>query len=443
MNILLTDMHKWLSAMSQFLIFFPAAVSLYITARSHMKYTIAKTTTMHIMAILAYSVTASSLHALFSIEVNTLLLLSLVPFYFLYRYTIDFDLSRCLAIYVGVCAIETFPVMFGYAFDAMLYPTSGAADLSIEAALFRFGLSCLLLVAFVYPATRHFSWAVDNLNLPMVWGITVILSSVFFILNVLCIPQHYTVLHTGRLFEIFPLWLACEMIILVSIYVLFYHGTSLIIKNAMMKEQSQLLEMQSHQYQKLKEYIQQTARLRHDFRHSLRIISSLADNGDIDSIRTHLAEYEISLDVSAPINYCSNASLNALFGYYHEMAVSANVDTDWRIELPESLTTTELDMAALFGNLIENAIDGCLTAPEGKRYFCLTTEIRQGNRLYVVSTNSFDGKVLKDKDSYLSTKHSGKGTGLASIAAVAEIYGGSAKVSNSDKDFFVDVVLKI
>ena len=61
----------------------------------------------------------------------------------------------------------------------------------------------------------------------------------------------------------------------------------------------------------------------------------------------------------------------------------------------------------------------------------------------MVSTNSFNGKVRKWKDGYCSTKHSGKGTGLASIAAAAEKYGGSAQFRNSDKEFFVDVIMKI
>lgn len=100
-------------------------------------------------------------------------------------------------------------------------------------------------------------------------------------------------------------------------------------------------------------------------------------------------------------------------------------------------------MAALFGNLLENAIAGCRTLPPGSRYFCLTAEIRHENRLYVVSTNSFDGNVKKDKAGYRSTRHSGLGTGLASIAAVAEKYGGTAKASNTDREFFVDVVLKL
>lgn len=125
------------------------------------------------------------------------------------------------------------------------------------------------------------------------------------------------------------------------------------------------------------------------------------------------------------------------------MADAAGIRTDWDIEIPDPLPFSELDMTGLFGNLMENAVAGCLTVPEASRYFCLTAQIRHGNRLYIVSTNSFDGKVRKGKDGYLSTKWDGNGIGLSAIAATAEKYGGSAKASNSDTEFFVDVALKI
>lgn len=201
--------------------------------------------------------------------------------------------------------------------------------------------------------------------------------------------------------------------------------------------------MQLHQYRTLQEHLQQTARLRHDFRHSVRLLASLAEKGDTASIRAHLAEYEISLTENAPANYCANAALNALFAHYHEMADCAGIRTDWHIELPNPLSFSELDMAALFGNLMENAIAGCCTVPEQERFFCLTTEIRHGNRLYIVSTNSFNGVVRKDRDEYLSTKHGGTGTGLASISVVSEKYGGSAKASNRDREFYLDITLRI
>lgn len=104
--------------------------------------------------------------------------------------------------------------------------------------------------------------------------------------------------------------------------------------------------------------------------------------------------------------------------YKRFLAAAAGIETDWKIGLPEPLTISELDLASLFGNLLENAIDGCCSLPEGSRYSCLTAELRHGRMLYVVSTNSFHGQVRKGTDGYRSTKHSGE-------------------------EFFVDVALKV
>jgi len=125
------------------------------------------------------------------------------------------------------------------------------------------------------------------------------------------------------------------------------------------------------------------------------------------------------------------------------MADAENVKTDWRLSIPESLSVSELDLASLFGNLMENAITGCMTLPEENRRFALSVEIRQGNCLYIVSTNSFNGQIKKTKEGYLSTKQNRKGIGLLSISSVAEKYHGYARIFNNDREFFVDVMLKI
>lgn len=434
------DIHKWLSALFQLLILIPGAASCYLPSRKQMKYTPARTSALCAAVILPFSFAIASLHTLFSISIDAMMFPSLVLFFFLYRRTVNLDLPRSLAIYVGVCAIETFPSQFAYAFDAALHPTSGAADFSPEAALFQLALSSLLFLSFFFPATRRFSWAVDSLNLPKVWYSTVAFSSVFLVFNVLAVPRSYATLHTGRMFGLFLVFQAVALTVLVSVYVLFYSGVNLILEE---DRRSRLLEIQSQQYLALQEHIRQTTKLRHDFRHSIRLLASLAEQGDTDSIQAHIAEYETMLDSHAIANYCRNAALNALFGYYHEMAAAAGISTDWRIGLPEPLPFSELDLTWLFGNLMENAIAGCQTVPEDSRYFRLTAEVRHGNRLYIVSTNSFDGKVRKCKSEYRSTKHDGNGIGLTAIAAAAKKYGGSAKASNSDTEFFVDVMLEI
>lgn len=437
------DMNKWLSALLQFLMLLPSGASAYYTMKNQMKYTPRRTAALCSAILVPYAFLCSYLCTLLQVEVNVILLPSLILFFFPYRCTVTVSLPKCLAVYVGVCAVQTIPAQFAYAFDAFLHPASGAANLSVEAAFFRLGLSCLVAAAFAYPSCRLFYQIIDCLDIPIIWYSTVILSSISLIFNVLAIPRSYSTLHTGRMFYLFLLLEGVLFTILTAIYVLFYWGTNVTLKHAELEEHAHLLEMQSSQYRTLQKHMRRNAQLRHDFRHSVHLLSSLAEKGDIDSIRTHLAEYEISLSENTPVNYCANAALNALFGYYQEMAVLAGISTDWHIELPDPLPTAELDMVSLFGNLMENAIDGCLTLPEGMRYFCLTTENRHGNRLYIVSTNSFDGNVQKGKDSYRSTKHSGRGIGLAAITAVAEKYNGSAKVSNSSTEFFVDVTLKM
>lgn len=437
------DTIRFLSTLPQFLVLIPSAASCYFAVNNRMKYTPLKTAALCLVVLLPYSFLSAWLSSALRLDTNTIFLPSLVLFFFLYRRTVMVDFSRCLAIFVGVCAVQTFPAQFAYAFDAFLNPTSGAADLSMEAAFFQLGFSCLVVAVFAHPACHWFATAVGRLNFPRIWYSTIPLSSVFLILNVMTVPQSYSTLYAGRMLYLFPIWESGALILLVVIYTLFYHGAMVVLEHADLKERSRLLEMQSHQYRTLKEHMRQTARLRHDFRHSVRLLSSLAKQGDIENIQKHLAEYEISLVKNESPVYCDNAALNALFGYYHEIAVSAGIDTVWHIKLPEQLIATESDTASMFGNLMENAIDGCLTVPKERRYFCLTTEINQGNQLYVVSTNSFDGNIQKGKDGYRSTKHSGKGIGLASIAAIAEKYNGKAQASNSDNEFFMDVVLKI
>lgn len=435
--------HKFLLALPQFLILLPGAASCYLSAKNRMKYSPAKTAALCMAVLLPYSTAAACLCALFSTNASFFLLPSLVLFFFLYRRTVDLELPCALAVYVGVCAIETFPVQFAYAFDAALHPLSGAAELSPEAAIFRFGVSVLLLAAFVYPATHYFQRAVDSPGFSKIWYFTTALSFVFLAFNVLATPQSYATLHTGRMLFLFPVFEACALAVLIVFYVLFYRGIVIILEHAKLQERTRLFEMQSHQYRILQEHMRQTARMRHDFRHSVRLLASLSEKGDIASIRTHLAEYETTFTENMPADYCPNAALNALFCYYREMAACAGIHTEWHIELPEPLPFSELDMAALFGNLMENAITGCQTVPKEARYFCLTTQVRHGNRLYIVSTNRFDGNVRKGRDGYRSTKHGGTGIGLASIFAVSEKYDGDAKFSNSDTEFFVDVMLKI
>ena len=77
-----------------------------------------------------------------------------------------------------------------------------------------------------------------------------------------------------------------------------------------------------------------------------------------------------------------------------------------------SKTTIEKTKLTERNNILENAIDGCCTVEEGKRYFNLTSEIK------------------------------GKGIGLHSMKSITEVYDGIFDAGNNNSEFFVDIMLK-
>lgn len=423
---------EWLGLFVQLLVLIPSAISCYLPAKNQMKFTMKKTLVLICAAVIPLAFAAASLTSVFPIDINLIMLPAMTGMFFLYRHTVKFDLSRSLAVYVGVCAIQTFPSHFATIFD--MYVSNEAESFTVGAAFVRLGLSCALTASFIYPARNLFSMAVDEPGLSRVWFMTVPISFSFLIFNFFAMPASYDVVRESRLIFLYPAFEVFGLFLLIAIYVLFYHGAIIITERARLEKRSLLMEMQAQQFRELQEHMKQTRRLRHDFRQSVRLLAGLAEKGDIENIRAYLSEYEQRLSESSSASYCSNAAINALFGYYHGIAEAGEISTDWRVELPEPLTVSELDMAALFGNLIENAITACSVLPKERRRFSLTCEIR-ANELYIVSTNDFNGRVLKNGDEYRSTTRGGTGTGLISIAAVAEKYGGAMRAYNSETEF--------
>jgi two-component system, LytTR family, sensor histidine kinase AgrC len=151
--------------------------------------------------------------------------------------------------------------------------------------------------------------------------------------------------------------------------------------------------------------------------------------------------YVNSLTVTAPVRICKSDALNALFNHYRQQAIENNVDINWRIDLPDKSRILDVDLCSIFGNILENAIDGCCTVEEGKRYFNLTSEIK-GDCLYIVSTNNYGKPLEMDGETYSSTKHQGKGIGLHSMKSITEVYDGIFDAGNNSGEFFVDIMLK-
>lgn len=433
----------WLLPIISFLNLIPGALFCYLPMKNQLRFSGRRIFLLCAGLWLIYAPAAAMLSLYLNTYVNYIFMLSLVLFFFFFQKTVKTDVSRTLSVITNACALLSFPSISAYVFDAYLHPESGAAGFSAEAGLFQLALSIIMVLLAALPLRRYYGWMLDSLDIPKVWYTALMFPAMLFLLNMLMIPRSYQTLYTGRILPVFFLLELILILLLLFFYLVFYHTASMILEHAHQEEAIHFLEIQAEQYEALQNHIQQTRQLRHDFRHLVHGMTGLADSGDFETLRLRLHEYQNGLELGAPVYYCLNAALNALFNYYKDMAASEGIRIDWNIQIPEPLTISELDLCSLLGNLLENAAAGCRTVPEEQRFFCLSIVPKNAGCLYIVSTNSFDGRLKKDQKGYLSTKHGGSGIGLFSIKAIAGRYGGTVQISDSGQKFFVNIMLKI
>jgi len=102
------DMKSVFLALPPFLVLLPSAISCYYTMKNQLRYTLPKTVLVCLAVILPYSILAALLCTTFSIDENVVFLPSLIVLFFVFRYTVTACLPKCVPIYVGVCAAQSF-----------------------------------------------------------------------------------------------------------------------------------------------------------------------------------------------------------------------------------------------------------------------------------------------------------------------------------------------
>ena len=112
-----------------------------------------------------------------------------------------------------------------------------------------------------------------------------------------------------------------------------------------------------------------------------------------------------------------------------EMLLKRN-EQEIRLEKEKARDGLKREIADISLALAEKVLEREIDENDGHRFIDLTILIENDAQLYIVATNSFDGKTRKKDQQYLSTKHAGEAYGIDSVRSIAESYGGvSADIS--------------
>lgn len=206
-----------------------------------------------------------------------------------------------------------------------------------------------------------------------------------------------------------------------------------------------LLQIQHDQYSMLQARIAENRRARHDFRQHLRVIQDCVKRGDLEDLKSYLAEYEKQFPSHSDHIYCNSYAVNAILAFYADKAENHNIRLDVKIQMSDTPVIPETEFCVLLGNLLENALDACQTGrPESKtsQPFIRVCAIQTGTStlsITVDNTSVFKPTWINEK--LVSTKAAGSGIGTESIRMIAEQYRGDARFEWRDGVFYASVML--
>ena len=197
-------------------------------------------------------------------------------------------------------------------------------------------------------------------------------------------------------------------------------------------------------YQTLHQDLQENAKRLHDFHHHLQAILGLAEQAGDQKTEEYVQSL---LDVSyrdVRMCSCGNDIIDAVINCSAAEAARSHIDFQYNVELSSSLSQiSPIDLCAVLGNQVENALDACRKIPDSQRRF-IQVSIRQNKSFVVIQVinsayrNPFtaDGRLVTNKED--SEFH---GLGLKSIQDTVDKYNGYLTNSYENHQFQSEALL--
>ena len=304
--------------------------------------------------------------------------------------------------------------------------------------LFRaalFAAAIFVEYRFVRKPFRRMVYIVQN-----EWNFAVVIAAAFFILNVLLssyhMMEHYNPTYNN--------------LMVTSAYVLMtvvYFCICVFLQNVVLryeKEQTHAavtLQLSSleHEIALHKSAAEDVKRARHDLRHNCMVAIGQITSGDHDGAVRFLKQFTDLVEAYMIKSYCMNNAINCVLSSFAEKAEKAGISVEIKANIPEKLLKIDaVELASVFANAYENAIEGCLSAGSASPFITISADYSDSRVLLSVKNSC--GHVEFEDGLAVSTKPGG-GTGTKSISYFAQKYHGIVDFFSQDNVFVMQAFL--
>ena len=191
---------------------------------------------------------------------------------------------------------------------------------------------------------------------------------------------------------------------------------------------------------------------RHDYHNHIQAMKALnvqarninGDNPYLQQLDDYLSNLNQDLMTVDTVLKTGNIMIDAILNSKVSLMKNKGILVNAKAVVPPALRVSEVDLCAMIGNLLDNALEACLRqSQESEKYVRIFIGTMKG-QLYLSVYNSTGNNIRKNGKTYLSSKDSpSHGFGLMRVDRIADKYGGYVNRQNEEGIFATEVMLPL
>lgn len=192
-------------------------------------------------------------------------------------------------------------------------------------------------------------------------------------------------------------------------------------------------------YQGIQREQVQVRTLRHDLRNHMTVLRGLLESGETEKAIGYLEQITDSSSLGGGKPFSDNETANVVLTAKAKEMRQRGIQGEFQISLPRNLLIAEMDLCALLGNALDNAME----AAEKSTDKTVRVRCRAEKGLFMLQV---DNALAGDEKPDLSTTKKDKtahGFGLLGMREIAKRYGGSFEVVAANGRFELVVCLPL
>lgn len=194
-------------------------------------------------------------------------------------------------------------------------------------------------------------------------------------------------------------------------------------------------------YREVENMYRQMRGWRHDYRNHIQVMKAYAATENWEAIKEYLDQLDEDLTRVDLVVKTGNPMTDAILNSKISLAKSRNIQVSADAHIPVKLSSPEIDLCCILGNLFDNAIEASMKLPEEERLIRVYMDMKN-TQLYISFTNfTADKKRQKVGGLFKSTKGAGHGFGLVRIDEIVKRLDGYISRNSEDGAFTTEILL--